>query len=191
MVHQYKNNGYNMVLDVASGSVHVVDDLTYEVIALYEDHTLEEIIKELSSWDEKDVKESYGEVTELKDAGVLFTEDCYEEYICGFKDRPTVVKALCLHIAHDCNLACRYCFAEEGEYKGRRALMSAEVGKKALDFLVENSGNRRNLEQSAAVILTEIDQIFHTLHINSFQYIISRKMLYAGSAVNDGAEFVF
>mgnify|MGYP000472468875 CR=1 FL=1 len=146
MVHQYKNNGYNMVLDVASGSVHVVDDLTYEVIALYEDHTLEEIIKELSSWDEKDVKESYGEVTELKDAGVLFTEDCYEEYICGFKDRPTVVKALCLHIAHDCNLACRYCFAEEGEYKGRRALMSAEVGKKALDFLVENSGNRRNLE---------------------------------------------
>ena len=135
-----------MVLDVASGSVHVVDDLTYEVIALYEDHTLEEIIKELSSWDEKDVKESYGEVTELKDAGVLFTEDCYEEYICGFKDRPTVVKALCLHIAHDCNLACRYCFAEEGEYKGRRALMSAEVGKKALDFLVENSGNRRNLE---------------------------------------------
>ena len=94
MVHQYKNNGYNMVLDVASGSVHVVDDLTYEVIALYEDHTLEEIIKELSSWDEKDVKESYGEVTELKDAGVLFTEDCYEEYICGFKDRPTVVKAL-------------------------------------------------------------------------------------------------
>ena len=115
MVHQYKNNGYNMVLDVASGSVHVVDDLTYEVIALYEDHTLEEIIKELSSWDEKDVKESYGEVTELKDAGVLFTEDCYEEYICGFKDRPTVVKALCLHIAHDCNLACRYCFAEEGE----------------------------------------------------------------------------
>ena len=146
MVHQYKNNGYNMVLDVASGSVHVVDDLTYEVIALYEDHTLEEIIKELSSWDEKDVKESYEEVTELKEAGVLFTEDCYEEYICGFKDRPTVVKALCLHIAHDCNLACRYCFAEEGEYKGRRALMSAEVGKKALDFLVENSGNRRNLE---------------------------------------------
>ena len=135
-----------MVLDVASGSVHVVDDLTYEVIALYEDHTLEEIIKELSSWDEKDVRESYEEVTELKDAGVLFTEDCYEEYICGFKDRPTVVKALCLHIAHDCNLACRYCFAEEGEYKGRRALMSAEVGKKALDFLVENSGNRRNLE---------------------------------------------
>ena len=107
---------------------------------------LEEIIKELSSWDEKDVRESYEEVTELKDAGVLFTEDCYEEYICGFKDRPTVVKALCLHIAHDCNLACRYCFAEEGEYHGRRAFMSYEVGKKALDFLVANSGNRINLE---------------------------------------------
>lgn len=146
MVHQYKNNGYNMVLDVASGSVHVVDDLSYEVIALYENHTLEEMIEKLSAWNGDDIREAYKEVTELKDAGVLFTEDCYEDYICEFKERPTVVKALCLHIAHDCNLACRYCFAEEGEYKGRRALMSLEVGKKALDFLVESSGNRRNLE---------------------------------------------
>ena len=92
MVHQYKNNGYNMVLDVASGSVHVVDDLTYEVIALYEDHTLEEIIKELSSWDEKDVKESYGEVTELKDAGVLFTEDCYEAVSYTHLTLPTILR---------------------------------------------------------------------------------------------------
>ena len=146
MVHQYKNNGYNMVLDVESGSVHVVDDLSYEVIARYKEHSLEEIQEELSDHDPKEIKEAYEEVEELAKAGVLFTEDDYEDYICEFKERPTVVKALCLHIAHDSNLACRYCFAEEGEYKGRRALMSAEVGKAALDFLVKNSGSRRNLE---------------------------------------------
>ena len=95
---------------------------------------------------EEDIKEAYEEITELKEAGSLFTEDIYENYIDSFKNRQPVVKALCLHIAHDCNLACQYCFAEEGEYHGRRALMSFEVGKKALDFLVANSGSRRNLE---------------------------------------------
>jgi sulfatase maturation enzyme AslB (radical SAM superfamily) len=97
-------------------------------------------------WLGYDIKEAYEEIGELKEAGQLFTEDIYEPYIDNFKDRPTVVKALCLHIAHDCNLACKYCFAEEGEYHGRRALMSYEVGKKALDFLVANSGSRKNLE---------------------------------------------
>ena len=147
MVHQYKNTGYNMVLDVCSGSVHVVDDLSYDVIALYEDHTEEEIVKNLSDrYSEKDIREAFQEVKELAEEGMLFTEDQYESYIFDVKQRSTVVKALCLHIAHDCNLACRYCFAEEGEYKGDRSLMSAEVGKKALDFLIKNSGNRINLE---------------------------------------------
>ena len=147
MVHQYKNNGYNIVLDVNSGAIHVVDEVSYDVIALYEDHTPEEIVAELSAkYSEADVKEACEEIASLKEAGELFTKDEYENYIMDFKKRPTVVKALCLHIAHDCNLACRYCFAEEGEYHGRRALMSYEVGKKALDFLIANSGNRRNLE---------------------------------------------
>lgn len=147
MVHQYKNNGYNMVLDVCSGSVHVVDDLSYDVIALYEDNSEEKIAERLSDrYSEADIHEAYQEVKELADEGMLFTEDIYESYIFDVKQRSTVVKALCLHIAHDCNLACRYCFAEEGEYKGDRSLMSAEVGKKALDFLVANSGNRINLE---------------------------------------------
>lgn len=146
MVHQYKNNGYNMVLDVCSGSVHVVDDLSYDVIALFEDNSEDEIVKKLSKYDEKEVREVIEEVKELKEEGMLFTEDIYKDYIFDVKKRSTVVKALCLHIAHDCNLACKYCFAEEGEYKGDRSLMSAEVGKKALDFLVENSGNRVNLE---------------------------------------------
>jgi len=147
MVHQYKNNGYNIILDVNSGAVHVVDDIVYDIVPLFEDMSLEEIKEKLEEkYSEKDVFEAYEEINELKEAGRLFTEDIYEDYIDSFKDRPTVVKALCLHIAHDCNLACRYCFAEEGEYHGRRALMSFEVGKKALDFLVHNSGSRTNLE---------------------------------------------
>lgn len=147
MIHQYKNNGYNIVLDVCSGAVHVVDDVVYDAIALYEDYTPAEIVENLSSkYQEDDVREALEEIEELKKQELLFTEDTYQEYITDFKKRQTVVKALCLHIAHDCNLACRYCFAEEGEYHGRRALMSFEVGKKALDFLIANSGNRRNLE---------------------------------------------
>lgn len=160
MVHQYKNNGFNIVLDVNSGMVHVVDDLVYDIIELYETKTKEEIVaamlekytKEESikllgeEITEEDILDTISDIEELKEQGSLFTEDIYKEYISGFKKRETVVKALCLHIAHDCNLACRYCFAEEGEYHGRRELMSYEVGKKALDFLIANSGKRRNLE---------------------------------------------
>ena len=121
--------------------------MTYDVIALYEGHTREEIVNSLRErYPETEVEEALDEVQMLVDNEELFTKDTYENYIMDFKKRPTVVKALCLHIAHDCNLACQYCFAEEGEYHGRRALMSFEVGKKALDFLIANSGNRRNLE---------------------------------------------
>lgn len=148
MIHQYKNNGYSIVLDVNSGSVHVVDDLVYDVIAkLDQGATEEETTAALKAvYPEQEIAEAMEECRELKDAGVLFTEDVYEKAIIDYKARKTVVKALCLHIAHDCNLACKYCFAEEGEYHGRRALMSFEVGKKALDFLIANSGQRRNLE---------------------------------------------
>ena len=160
MIHQYKSNGRNIVLDVNSGSVHVVDDLVYDILALYETETKEAIVtKMLEKYQqpiyaglyeepisEVDINEAFDEIEELKAEGTLFTEDVYRDYIFDFKSRKTVVKALCLHIAHDCNLGCKYCFAEEGEYKGRRALMSYEVGKKALDFLIANSGTRRNLE---------------------------------------------
>lgn len=147
MIHQYKNNGYNIVLDVNSGSVHIVDDVCYDVISLYENNTKEEILQKLKSKYSQDlISEAISEVQELEKEELLFTEDIYKQYIIDFKKRKTVVKALCLHIAHDCNLACRYCFAEEGEYHGRKALMSLEVGKKALDFLIANSGKRRNLE---------------------------------------------
>ena len=152
MVHQYKNNGYDIVLDVNSGAIHVVDDVTYDVIEMIdksqpESYAKDEIVSALSGkYGKEEVEEAIDEVKTLIDEESLFTKDTYENYIMDFKKRPTVVKALCLHIAHDCNLACQYCFAEEGEYHGRRALMSFEVGKKALDFLIANSGNRRNLE---------------------------------------------
>ena len=147
MIHQYKNNGYNIVLDVNSGAVHVVDEVTYDVIAMFEEKSKEEIIEALeTTYAASEIEEAYEEVKILKEEEQLFTEDIYEKYMTDFKNRKTVVKAMCLHIAHDCNLACRYCFAEEGEYHGRRALMSLEVGKKALDFLIENSGSRVNLE---------------------------------------------
>ena len=146
MIHQYKNNGYNIVLDVCSGSVHVVDDLVYDVIALYEQLNRDEIAARLPQYKKEDIYEACDEIEELIRAGQLFTEDVYRDTIVDFKKRKTVVKALCLHIAHDCNLACKYCFAGEGEYHGDRSLMSFEVGKKALDFLIANSGNRVNLE---------------------------------------------
>lgn len=152
MIHQYKNNGYNIVLDVNSGCVHVVDDLVYDIISLYESQSKESIKEKMLSQyreegiTEDGIEEAFEEISQLKEEGCLFTEDIYKEYIGDMKKRETVVKALCLHIAHDCNLKCRYCFAEEGEYKGHRALMSYEVGKKALDFLIANSGNRKNLE---------------------------------------------
>ena len=149
LIHRYQNNGYNIVLDINSGCIHLVDLVTYEVLPYMEEGlNAEEIVSKLKDrFPEEDIRTSVSECEKLKEQGMLFTRDIYENIIEEFtKNRQTVVKALCLHIAHDCNLACRYCFAEEGEYHGRRALMSFEVGKKALDFLIANSGSRRNLE---------------------------------------------
>ncbi len=144
-------------MDVNSGSIHVVDDVVSDIIPLVEELAgksvkdpvaLKEALLRRTDlpYPEEILTEALEEVLELEAAGQLFAPDIYENYVYDFTKRQTVVKALCLHIAHDCNLACKYCFAEEGEYHGRRALMSLEVGKKALDFLVANSGNRINLE---------------------------------------------
>lgn len=151
MVHQYKNNGYNIVMDVDSGAIHVVDEVTYDLIALYNDHKkseIAEILQEKYPRVSKDeIFEAYDEVQSLVDDGSLFTHDVYKDRVEEFSKRPNVVKALCLNIAHDCNLRCKYCFADEGAYHGqKRELMPFEVGKQAFDFLVANSGNRVNLE---------------------------------------------
>ena len=153
MVHQYKLNGYNIVLDTCSGSVHVVDDVAYDIIALYQQHEAEEIVKEiLSKYDglpditREEVLLCLEDIRALEKAGKLFSADIYENMAFDFKNRSQVVKALCLHVAHTCNLNCSYCFASQGKYQGDRALMSFEVGKQAFDFLIANSGSRRNLE---------------------------------------------
>ena len=151
MVHQYKLNGYNIVMDIDSGSIHVVDDISYDLIALYNEHSKSQIADQLlekyPAVKRDEIFEAYDEIQGLVDEGTLFTHDIYKDKIEDFTKRPNVVKALCLHIAHDCNLSCKYCFAEEGMYHGKKAeLMSFEVGKQALDFLIANSGNRTNLE---------------------------------------------
>ena len=150
MVHCYKNNGYNIVLDSNSGSVHAVDEVAFEVIDKYESRSKEEIILELCAKypeiTDDDIEEIFQDIEELKKEGKLFSEDKFKDLQIDIKARPTQLKALCLHIAHDCNMCCKYCFAGEGEYSGDRSLMSFEVGKRALDFLIEQSGSRKNLE---------------------------------------------
>ena len=150
MLHLFKQGGVNVVIDVFSSSVHVVDDITYAVLERFETETKEEIIKALNSSlgvSKEEINEAFDEIEELKNAGQLFTQDTFEPLAKTLKERSKgIVKALCLHVAHSCNLNCSYCFASQGKYHGERALMSYEVGKRALDFLIENSGTRRNLE---------------------------------------------
>ncbi len=153
MVHQYKLNGFNIVLDTVSGSVHAVDEVAYDVIEMYKEKSEDEIVSAILSKyaDMPDVTKEevllcIADVKELEAQGKLYSEDKYEKLAYGYKNNSNVVKALCLHVAHTCNLNCSYCFASQGKYHGDRALMSFEVGKRAFDFLIENSGTRRNLE---------------------------------------------
>lgn len=151
MIHQYKLNGYNIVLDTFSGSVHSVDDVAYDVIEMTDGKRDEkDIISELSAkyaLDKQEIADCIDDVKELTAQGKLFTQDTFSPIAAAFKQKSgNVIKALCLHVAHTCNLNCSYCFASQGKYHGDRALMSFETGKRALDFLIENSGSRRNLE---------------------------------------------
>ena len=153
MIHQYKLNGFNIVLDTYSGSVHCVDDLSYDIIALYNEKKSKDEIKSLmldkykkDGISEKDILDTFSEVDQLIARGQLFTDDVFKNANLDLKKRDSVIKAMCLHVAHTCNLNCEYCFAGQGRYHGKDAIMSFEVGKKALDFLVENSGSRHNLE---------------------------------------------
>ncbi|MBE5854774.1 MAG: thioether cross-link-forming SCIFF peptide maturase [Lachnospiraceae bacterium] len=153
MIHQYKLNGYNIVIDVFSASVHVTDDLAYDAIAgleagKAEAEVREELKKAYPNATAEDIQDTFDDIEELKIAGKLFAKDTYENVAFKFKERNTVIKALCLLVAHTCNLNCSYCFAAQGKFAGQTGtkLMDFETGKRALDFLVENSGSRRNLE---------------------------------------------
>ena len=154
MIHQYKLGGYNIVLDICSGAVHAVDELAYDVIALFEEKSREEIVSLLlekyadrPQITREEIEGCYAQVLSLKESGQLFTPDTFAPMAGKFKEKSAgVIKALCLHVAHTCNLNCSYCFASQGKYHGDRAVMSFEVGKQALDFLIAHSGKRRNLE---------------------------------------------
>lgn len=153
MIHQYQLNNYNIVLDTCSGSIHIVDPVAYDVISMYPEKSEEEIVSAILKKYEKDniskndVLECIADIKTLQDQGKLYSPDTFAEIAGTFKERSgDVIKALCLHVAHTCNLNCSYCFASQGKYHGDRALMSFEVGKRALDFLIENSGSRANLE---------------------------------------------
>ena len=151
MIHQYKLGGFNIVLDVCSGSVHVVDEVAYDIISLFENNEKEYVIQKVCELHtdiaEAEILDCYSQIEELKNSGKLFAPDTFESMAGALKEKTAgVVKALCIHIAHTCNLNCEYCFASQGKYHGDRAVMSFEVGKRALDFLVENSGSRKNLE---------------------------------------------
>lgn len=146
MVHKFSLYGTNIVVDVNSGAVHVFDDITYEILEFYENFSLNDICGKLSAkYGKNEIEEAYNEIESLKEKGLLFSDDPYSEKNV-IKNKKSVVKALCLHICHDCNLRCRYCFASTGNFGGERSMMSAQVGKKAIDFLIAQSQNRRNLE---------------------------------------------
>ena len=146
MIHKFSMDGYNIVLDVNGGGVHVLDEVAYDLVDLLEEKSKEEIIDTLSKdYKREQIEEAYEEIESLKEEGLLFTEDTYQEHP-SFVNRKKVVKALCLHVSHDCNLKCKYCFASQGDFGGEKEMMSFEVGKKAIDYLIANSGNRRNLE---------------------------------------------
>ena len=153
MIHQFKQDGYNIVLDVYSGSIHSVDEIAYDIIGMYEEKSRDEIkafiLEKYGDREDvtpEDLDACFEDIEELKAKGKLFAPDRYAPLAFDYKKRSNVIKALCLHIAHTCNLNCEYCFASQGKYHGERALMSLEVGKRAIDFLVENSGTRKNLE---------------------------------------------
>ena len=151
MIHQYKLGGYNIVLDVCSGAVHAVDELAYDMIGLFESLPREDVLAAMAEkypdTPGEELTDCYAQIDELKASGQLFTPDAFEPLAGKFKEKSGgVIKALCLHVAHTCNLNCSYCFASQGKYNGERAVMSFEVGKQALDFLVAHSGTRRNLE---------------------------------------------
>lgn len=152
MIHKYKLLGLNIVMDIYSGAVHVVDDTLYDVLDfLGEPFEAQEVCPENiknelgGKYSAEEIDEAYSEICQLAKDGLLFTPDMYAK-IAEKWSKKSVVKAMCLHVAHDCNLRCKYCFADTGEYKGGRSIMSAEVGKKAIDFVIANSGARRNIE---------------------------------------------
>ncbi|MGL6174795.1 MAG: thioether cross-link-forming SCIFF peptide maturase [Cellulosilyticaceae bacterium] len=147
MIHKFRFENSNILMDIHSGAIHIVDEVAYKIVEDVLQMTTEEVVAKYNNeFSEAEINEAIEELNVLKEEGMLDTEDTYRDLVPAFMQRNPVVKALCLHVAHDCNLACKYCFAGEGEYHGERGMMSAEVGKAAIDFLIKNSAHRKNIE---------------------------------------------
>lgn len=147
LIHKFIEDNHRYVLDVNSGSIHEIDELVYDLIDEDKMEDKEELINKFKNkYTETEISEAYDEIKELQNEGVLYSKDLYEDIAKKNNEEPSFIKALCLNIAHDCNLRCKYCFADEGDYKGRREIMSPEVAKKSIDFVLKHSGPRKNIE---------------------------------------------
>jgi len=147
LIHKIVQNGEYYILDVNTGAVHIVDELVYDLLEEDRLKTKEELVNEFKDkYSVQDINEVYDEIVELKKEGFLYTEDSYEEIALKSQNSEDYIKAVCLNITHDCNLRCKYCFADEGKYHGARKVMSPEIGKKSIDFVIAHSGPRRNIE---------------------------------------------
>lgn len=149
MIHQYKAKGFNIILDVYSGSVHLVDDVTYDIVELFDGNSKDYIKKKIQdkhNISDKEFEEALKEVEELKDQKVLFSEDDFKDLTIDISKKKSFLKAMCLNVSHTCNLSCNYCFAKGGRYHGPEATMTWDVAKAAIDFLLENSGSHYNLD---------------------------------------------
>lgn len=144
MIHLFQENGYYIVIDVNSGAIHELNEETYRILSHFDERGIFVMSEELKDID--DLEEILEEIEELKREGELFSEDIFKPMAMELKERQSVLKAMCLHVAHSCNMDCEYCFAGKGEYHGDAGLMSYETGKKAIDYLIENSPGRKNLE---------------------------------------------
>lgn len=149
MIHKYKLNGFNIVIDVNSGAVHILDNCSFDMLSYFkdkiEDHIPDNIKSNfLANYSEREIDESHSELLDLYNEGMIFSEDADYSKFLNLSDAP--IKSMCLNVAHDCNLWCEYCFASKGDFGGNRELMSLDVGKRAIDFLIEKSGSRHNLE---------------------------------------------
>lgn len=147
LIHKFKQGDNFFVLDVNTGAVHIVDELVYDLVDDNELRDKEELIKEFGAkYGEETIKEAYEELLELIDEDILYSRDQYEDIAHSSMDDRDYIKAVCLNIIHGCNLRCKYCFADEGEYNGHKGVMSVETAKKAIDYVVKRSGPRRNIE---------------------------------------------
>ncbi|WP_152668156.1 thioether cross-link-forming SCIFF peptide maturase [Clostridium cylindrosporum] len=145
-IHKFEQCGLKIVIDVNSGAIHVVDNVVYDILDHYVDNsTVKDFESLLPNYTAEQIEEGLSEVKYLINENMLFTEDPYKDIILN-DEGPSFIKAMCLNIAHDCNLKCKYCFAEEGEYHGARSMMTPEIGKKAIDFVIKSSGPRKNIE---------------------------------------------